>query len=167
MTEEDVLDLSRIGVEAADDEHVLAAADDLEIARRVDEADVTRAEPARRGEGLGRGLGVIEIPGHDAAAAQHHFARLAGWDLAPVFHDAQLEAGPGPPHRGGDRLHVVAGRGGHRGARFGQAVAGHDGGERQLIVDSSNQLDRDVGRAGDGHPQGGEVECAPVGMVED
>ena len=84
MSEEDVLDLGRIGVEAADDEHVLAAADDLEIARRVDEADVTRAEPARRGEGLGRGLGVIEIPGHDAAAAEHHFARLAGWDLAPV-----------------------------------------------------------------------------------
>ena len=37
----------------------------------------------------------------------------------------------------------------------------------QLVEDAADQLDRDVGGAGDGDPQAGEVVVAAVGVVED
>ena len=64
-------------------------------------------------------------------------------------------------------LGVVVGRGGRRGAALGEAVAGDDDRERQLVDDAADQLDRDVGGAGDGDPQGRQVVVAAVGVVED
>ena len=49
---------------------------------------------------------------------------------------------------------------------LGEPVAGDDDRERQLGVDPADQLDGDVGRAGDRHPQGGQVVVVAVGVVE-
>ena len=81
--------------------------------------------------------------------------------------DPQLEARPGPTDGGGDRLGVVAGRGGRRGAALGEAVAGDHHREGELVEDAADQLHRDVGGAGDGDPQAREVVVAAVRVVED
>ena len=49
------------------------------------------------------------------------------------------------------------GRGGRRRAPLGQTVSGDDGGEGELGVEAADQLDRDVGGAGDGHPERRQV----------
>ena len=60
-----------------------------------------------------------------------------------------------------------SGDGGRGRAALGEPVAGDDRRERQLVVDPADELDRDVGRAGDGHPQAGQVVAVAVGVVED
>ena len=120
-------------------------------------------------EHLGRLFGVVEVAGHDAAAAEQHLARLARprrrgrprRRCAPRTPDA---AGPrwwrSPRHR--RRLGRRAG-----GATLGQPVAGDDLREGKLVVDAADQLDGDVGRAGHGHAQRREVVPGAVGVVED
>ena len=91
----------------------------------------------------------------------------AGTSWPVAVDDAQLEAGPGPPHRRGDRLDVVAGRGRRRRAALGEPVAGDDHRERQLVVDPADELDRDVGGAGDRDPEARQVVAVATGVVED
>ena len=111
---------------------------------------------------------IVEIPGHDAPPPEQDLPGRPGGHVVPVVvDDAQFEAGPGPPHRGGDGLDVVTGRGGRRGAAFGEPVAGDDGREGELVVEPADELDGDVGGAGDGHPQRRQVVAVPIGMVED
>ena len=77
MTEQQVLDLGRVGVEPADDEHVLDAADDAEVAVGVEHAEVAGVQVAvgvERGRG---GVGVVEVAAHHGLAAHAHLARLA------------------------------------------------------------------------------------------
>jgi hypothetical protein len=93
-------DLGRVGVETADDEHVLLAADDPQVAAVVDRPEVSGVQPPVRVDGLrGRG-GVVEVAAHDGVAAGQHLA-VAG--------DAQLEALP----RGADRRRDVLERAFH------------------------------------------------------
>ena len=48
MAQQRVLDLGRVGVEAADDEHVLDPSDDAQATGVVDRPEVAGAQPARR-----------------------------------------------------------------------------------------------------------------------
>src|SRR6516164_2250545 len=89
------LDLGRVGVEPADDEHVLLAADDLQVAAVVDRAEVTGVQPAVGVDGLFGGGGVVEVAAHDGVAAGQHLA---------VGRDAQLEALAGGADRRRDVL---------------------------------------------------------------
>ncbi|MCY1451869.1 hypothetical protein D9M71_687580 [compost metagenome] len=70
-------DLCRVAVEAADDEHVLEAVGNGQVALRVQAPDVTRVQPALGVDGLGGGSWVLEIPLHDVEAAQADFPGLA------------------------------------------------------------------------------------------
>ncbi len=108
MAQQRVLDLGRVGVEAADDEHVLRPADDAQAPGVVDHAEVAGAQPAVGRQRLRGRLGIVEVVRHDAAAAQQDLAGLARRHVAALaVDDAQLEAGPGPADRRGDRLDVV------------------------------------------------------------
>ena len=66
-----VLDLGRVGVEAAHDEHVLRPADDAQAAALVDHAEVAGAQPAVGGERRGGRLRVVEVASHHGRASQH------------------------------------------------------------------------------------------------
>ena len=168
VPQQGVLDLGRVGVEPPDDEHVLDPPDDAQAAGVVHDAEVARAEPAVGTEHLGRLVGVVQVAGHDAAAAEQHLARLPGLDVAPTLaDDAHLEARARPAHGGGDRLGVVVGRRRAGGAALREPVPGDDLREGELVVDPADQLDGDVGRAGHRHAQGGEVVPRRVGVVED
>ena len=125
-------------------------------------------QPPLGREHLGRLVGIVEVAQHDAPAAQEDLAGLAWRDLAPTLaDDAHLEPGTRTPHRGGHRLRVVVVRGATRGPALGQSVAGDHPGEGQLGIDPPDQLDRDVGRTGDGDAQGREVVVVAGGVVED
>ena len=168
MPQQRVLDLGGVGVEAADDEHVLDPTHDAEPAGLVDLAEVTGAQPAVVRQHLLRLLGVVEVPRHDAAAAEQHFARLPGLDVhAALTDDAQLEPGPWPAYRRGHRLGIVALGRGAGGPGLGEAVAGDDVREGKLLVDPADQLHRDVGRAGHRHAQRREVVLRALRVVED
>src|SRR5947209_14731369 len=102
MAQESVLDLGRVNVEAADDEHVLDATDDAEVAALVEHAEVAGARPAVVGQRVGRGLRVVEVAGHHRPALDDDLARLSRRSI-----DAELEPGTGAAHGGGDGLEVV------------------------------------------------------------
>ena len=48
VPEQDVLDFRRIGVEAADDVHVLRPADDAQVTRGIDGTEIAGAQPTVR-----------------------------------------------------------------------------------------------------------------------
>ncbi len=98
VAEQGALDLGRVGVEAADDEHVLLAVGDPHVAGVVHDPDVAGVEPAVGVDGLGRGLGVLEVARHHGVAPHHDLARLAARQLGALgVDDAHLEAGDGAP----------------------------------------------------------------------
>ena len=70
------LDLLRVDVLAAADDHVLDAVDDPQVAVLVEDADVAGVQPAvgDRLDGVG---GPVEIAAHDVGAADDHLAPLA------------------------------------------------------------------------------------------
>ena len=102
------------------------------------------------------------------AAAQEDLPRLARarHRRSLSVDDAQLEARSGSTDRRGDGLDVVPGGRGCGRAALGQPVAGDDDGEGELGVDPADQLDRDVGGAGDRHPERRQVVAVTVGVVE-
>ena len=77
VAQQQVLDLGRVRVEAADDEHVLDPADDAQVAVGVEGAEVAGVQPAV-GVDRGRGrLRVVEVAAHHGVAAHEDLARLA------------------------------------------------------------------------------------------
>ena len=60
MVADHVLDLGRVRVEAADDEHVLLAVGDAEVAALVEHADVAGVQPAVGVDRLGGRFGVVD-----------------------------------------------------------------------------------------------------------
>jgi hypothetical protein len=120
---DDVLDLVRVHVEAAHQDHVLLAVDDLEVAALVDHADVAGAEEAVGGHHLGGLVGALPVAGHHLRAADGDLARRAqGHLVAVVVEQAMLGAGHGQADVAavGRAVHRVAGG---RRAGLGQAVA--------------------------------------------
>ena len=168
MLEHDALDLGGVGVESADDEHVLLAVGDREVAASVEQTDIAGVEPSVRVDGLGRRLGVVEVALHEVVAAHEHLAGLTGAHRpAVVVDDAHLDAGDGPSDRLGDGVGVVvvAAHGGDAGG-LGEPVAGDDRLERQLLAHADDQLHGNARGAGHGQPQRRQVEAGPVGVVQ-
>src|SRR3712207_5380400 len=65
---EDLLDLARVDVVAAADDHLLLAVDDEEVAVLVDLAHVARPEPAVVVEDLFGGVLLVPVALHDVVA---------------------------------------------------------------------------------------------------
>jgi len=78
MLQEEVLDFGGIDVEAAGDEHVLAAAIDVIEAFGVAVGEVAGVEPAVGVDGGGGGLGLVPEAARDVRSAQRQFAGGAG-----------------------------------------------------------------------------------------
>jgi hypothetical protein len=77
MAVEEFLDLARIDVLAAADDHVLDPADDVAIAFGVDGREVAGVHPAVGVDRLGGLLLVVPIALHHRIAARAQLARLA------------------------------------------------------------------------------------------
>ena len=154
------LNLCRIAVEAADDEHVFEPVGNAQIAALVEHADVAGVQPAVGVNRFQRRRFVVKVTLHHVVAAQQHLARLAGGDGVAVFIDAaHLGAGHGAAAGGGDGLGTVAGvTNGGTAAALGQAVGGGDVGNAQFFTHPRNQHRRHRGRASDGHAQRRNVE---------
>ena len=106
----------------------------------VEAAEVAGVQPAVGVDRLGGGGRVVEVALHDAVAAHQDLAVVGDADLDVVARQAR---------GGGDVLERVAGTRERHGARLGEAVAGHQRLERKFLVHAADELDRDVGRAGD------------------
>ena len=98
-----VLDLGAVDVLAAGDDHVLLAVDHVQEALLVRADQVTGMEPAAA-ERLGRGLGVLPVPGHGRRAAVDDLADLAGRDVLHVVVD---DPGRHDAHRLADRADLA------------------------------------------------------------
>src|SRR5436853_141187 len=78
LPERFALDLGRVDVDAAADDHVLLAAGDGEEAVGVLAGEVAGVEPAVGVERGGGRLGVVPVPPADVRAAQPELPHLAG-----------------------------------------------------------------------------------------
>ena len=76
-----VLDLGRVRVEAADDEHVLGAIGDADVAALVHDRDVAGVQPAVGVDRFRGGFGIVDEAAHDVVTADHDLARFAPRDL--------------------------------------------------------------------------------------
>ncbi len=65
MTEEELLDLTRINVLAAANDHVLDPAHDVAVSVRIDRREIPGVHPACRIDRLGRPLGLVPVAVHD------------------------------------------------------------------------------------------------------
>jgi hypothetical protein len=73
---EELLDLARVDVLPASDDHVLDAADDLDVAVLAHHRQVAGVHPAPRVDRLRRLLRFVPVAEHHAVAAGAQFARL-------------------------------------------------------------------------------------------
>ena len=93
MLVEDLLDLTGVDVEAAPDDEVLLAVDDVVVAVVVHPGHVAGLEPAVD-EGGGRLVGLVPVALHDIVTPDGDLAVLAGSHVAPVVVDQpELHAG--------------------------------------------------------------------------
>ena len=74
---EELLDLPRVDVLAAADDHVLDPPDDVHVAVVGHHREVAGVHPAVGVDGLGRALGVVPVALHDRVAARAELAGLA------------------------------------------------------------------------------------------
>src|SRR3954447_5801116 len=102
---QELLDLARVDVLAAADDHVLDAPDDLQVALVVHLREVAGVHPARAVDRVGGLLGLFPVSEHDAVAARAELARLAAGDdrAALGVHDLDLDVRMHPPD-GSDAL---------------------------------------------------------------
>ena len=77
MLVEDVLDLARIHVVSATDDHVLLAIDDEEVTVLVDPGQVAGAEPAVIVDRVCGGLRVVPVTLHHVVAADHDLSHFS------------------------------------------------------------------------------------------
>src|SRR5438105_1171872 len=136
---DDLLDVGRHDVLAADDDDVLETPSDVEIALGVDESEIAGAQPAVGGQHLRRRLGVVVVALHHPRALHADLAldirrkvdEIDGVALAHRLGDAQLDAATWLAHRQAASRRVVAQRNaawpdGNGQRRLGQAIAGND-----------------------------------------
>src|SRR3954453_6261638 len=137
---EHLLDLARVDVVAAADDHVLLAVDDEEVPVLVDLRHVAAVEPAVA-DGLRRRVGLAPVALHDVVAADDDLAHLTLRDVPAVLvDDLHLDALDRRADRAGLALAVGVVEGGDR-RGLGQAVApGHLSAE--LILEAAHDLDR-------------------------
>ena len=100
MALQDLLDLARVDVGAAADDHVLGAVLEGQEAVFVHDPQVAAVQPAAVKRGP-RGFRVVPVTEHDRIAAQQHLAQLAGRQGAVLpVRDPDLDHGLGAPDRG-------------------------------------------------------------------
>src|SRR5262249_42005886 len=93
VLEQRLLNLARIDVVAGDDDHVLLAVHDRDVAILVHRREVAGVEPAVA-QGLGGRLRLLPIALHNVLAATDELAYHARRHLAAVcVHDLDLDAG--------------------------------------------------------------------------
>src|SRR5581483_10448543 len=126
---EELLDLPGVDVLPAPDDHVLDAADDVDVAVLVHRGQVAGVHPAALVDGLGRALGVVPVARHHGVAPGAGHARRPPGDDPPGFRvdDLHLDVGMDPPDGRRPVLQAVVGRGlrRHR-VRLGHAVGDGD-----------------------------------------
>ena len=81
MFSQEALDLGGIDVEAANDEHVLLAADDAQPAGVGELAEVAGVQPAVGVDRVGSRQWIVEVPLHHAVAAHQHFSVVGDTNL--------------------------------------------------------------------------------------
>ena len=145
MLEQEALDLGGVGVEAADDEHVLLAADDREPPGLIEGAEISGVQPAVGIDRFRGGHRVVQITLHHGVAPHQHFT---------VGGDPHLDTVTGLARGGGNIGERVAGARQRDRAGLGQSVSGGQGLERQLLVHPTDEFHRDVGGPGDPGAQG-------------
>ena len=90
MGQQHVLDVARIDVEAAANDEVLDAVNDVEVAVVIEVADVAGVQPAVTHRRRGR-LRTVPVAGHEHRSADADLAVLAGRQPGPVgSHDSHL-----------------------------------------------------------------------------
>ena len=122
MTVQGVLDLGRVDVHAARDDHVPLAVTDVDEALGVHPGHVAHRHPlAARGLRRGRRVAVVLVE-HAVVAAHEQLAGRAGRRPAPVVvENGQLDAGRGAAARAGLAQHVLGTQHGVH-AELGRAV---------------------------------------------
>ena len=150
MAQQEFLDLARIDVLAAADQHVLDPADDLAIALGVDGGQVAGVHPALGVDRLARALQVAPVAAHHQVAAGAQFAPFADRQRPSVvgIDDLAFGVGLNAPDRRDPLFDRIVDRALERDrAGFGHAVG--DGDVRHVHVADHllHGLDR-AGRAG-------------------
>ena len=84
MLREHRLDLGRVDVLPAADDHVLGPVQDVEVAVSGQAGDVAGPVPAAVGERSGGGLGIAPVPGEQALAADQQLAGGLGGQVAAI-----------------------------------------------------------------------------------
>ena len=156
---EHLLDLARVHVEPAAQDHVLRAVHDVVVARGIAPGEVAGAEPAVLGDGLGGGLRLAPVALHHVLPADPHLAQglliALGHDGPVRRHQLQFAPADGASDRARlmrlTRMVEARDRGG-----LGQAVALEDlaveGG-----LEAAQQLHGQGRSAGDAQAQAGQV----------
>ena len=139
------LDLGRVDVLAAADDHVLEAVDDVEVAVVVEPADVAGVEPAV-GEGVGGRLGRGRS---SRATTVGPFSQIS--PTSPVGNGVAVGVGDADLDHRRDRLADALGLGDVGRAEVGDGRAGglgqpvavaRRGPRRELLVDAADELGR-------------------------
>ena len=160
MAEQQVLDLGRVGVEPADDEHVLACARRCAGSRARRGCRGRRCATTRRRRSVRRGrVRIVEVAAHHAVAAHQQLAGVARPACSTPSSSTTRISRPGRT-----RPTVVAivskSSSGPVAVTVPASVRPYPvtiSRERQLLVHPPDQLDGDVGRAGDRQTQGRQV----------
>ena len=167
MGEEKLLDLARIDVLAAAQDHVLDAPGDAREALGVDHGQIARVHPAVDQDGVGP-FAVVPVALHHRIAAGQQFALLShGQDPAVPIHHLAFHVRMDAAHRADalfDRVIDVGLKGHGRG--FGHAIG--DGHVRHVHprLDLLHHLHRAGCARHDAGAQARQVEAGEVGMVK-
>src|SRR5690348_18321378 len=102
MSVEELFDLARIHVLAPANDHVLDAADDVDVAVGVHRGEVTGVHPARRVDRLACRLVVVPVAAHHDVAAAAQLTRYAARDdrARGGIDDLDLDVGVHAPDGG-------------------------------------------------------------------
>ena len=169
MLGEQILDLARIDVLAAADDHVLEPAGDLQIAVGAHHPEITGVQPAFGVDRLACFLRHAEVLTHLAARADADLADLAERRDALAIGGRDLGFRQRQRRADGlrDALLVVAAAGhAHRPAGLGLAEQHHHFLEPELVLDLAHQFRRDRGTADDDDLQRGKIGAREALMRE-
>ncbi|MNT37563.1 hypothetical protein D3C72_1737040 [compost metagenome] len=79
MLAQDAFELGRIDIEAASDDHVLEAVDNVDIPIAVHVGEITRVQKAFGIHGLGGGIRPVQVALHGQRALERQLSDFARW----------------------------------------------------------------------------------------
>src|SRR5579872_2568226 len=164
---EDLLHFAREKLLAASIDDLLAAAGDLDISFRIDDATkIAGAEPALLVEGCRIGGWIVVIPEMYRGTARHQFSGLASGDIISFrIDDAELHRPYRAPDRAVDLLGIVGEARIGLKARLQHAVELDQMALHPLLI-FADGLDGRRGTASDHDTQGRNVESFAAGRIE-